>query len=63
MFLARAAKLLTIGKIDYIERVQRMGENRSYSHEDATRDFDYNPMSFEEGIRIEVKQYLMFNSK
>ena len=27
-------------------------------HEDATRDFDYKPMSFEEGIQIEVKQYL-----
>jgi hypothetical protein len=38
--------------------VQRMGEDRSYSHEDATRDFDYKPMSFEEGIQIEVKQYL-----
>ncbi len=56
--LARAVKLLTIGKIDYVERVQRMGEDRSYSHEDATRDFDYEPMSFEEGIQIEVKQYL-----
>lgn len=58
VLLARTAKLLTIGKIDYVEKVQRMGEDRSYSHEDATRDFDYKPMSFEEGIQIEVKQYL-----
>jgi hypothetical protein len=58
VFLARAAKLLTLGKIDYVEKVQRMGEDRSYSHEDATRDFDYKPISFEDGIQIEVKQYL-----
>jgi hypothetical protein len=59
VFLVRAAKLLTIGKIDYVEKVQRMGEDRSYSHEDAKRDFDYNPMSFEDGIQIEVEQYLL----
>jgi nucleoside-diphosphate-sugar epimerase len=63
LFLARIAKLLTIGKINYVERVQRMGEDRNFSHDDATRDFDYNPMSFEEGIQIEVKQYLMSNLK
>ncbi len=57
VFAARTLKALTLGKFDIIEKVQRMGENRSYSHEDATNDFGYNPMSFEDGINIEVGQY------
>jgi len=55
--LAKIAKVLTVGKINYIERVQRMGEDRSYPHAEAKKDFNYNPMSFEEGIQIEVNQY------
>lgn len=57
-FLARILKAVTLGKVDYIEKVQRMGEDRSYPHDHATRDFGYNPMSFEEGLRIEVEQYV-----
>lgn len=56
--LAQIVKVLTLGKIDYIERVQRMGEDRSYPHAEAKKDFNYNPMSFEDGIEIEVNQYL-----
>ena len=56
--LAKIAKVLTVGKINYIERVQRMGEDRSYPHAEAKKDFNYKPMSFEEGIQIEVNQYL-----
>ena len=55
-FLARILKAVTLGKVDYIEKVQRMGEDRSYPHDHATRDFGYNPMSFEEGLRIQVHQ-------
>lgn len=58
VFLARAAKVFTLGKVDYVEKVQRMAEDRSYSHEEAKGDFDYKPMSFEDGIQIEVNQYL-----
>lgn len=58
VIVARILKVITFGKIDVIEKVQRMDENRSYSHEDATKDFGYNPMSFEDGIKIEVKEYL-----
>ena len=57
-FLARILKAVTLGKVDYIEKVQRMGEDRSYSHDDATRDFGYDPMPFEEGLRIEIEQYV-----
>ena len=49
--------LLTFTKIDYREKVQRLVEPRVYSHEKATRDFGYSPMSFEKGIVGEVKQY------
>ncbi len=56
--LAQIAKVLTLGKIDYVERVQRMGEDRSYPHAEAKKDFNYNPMNFEEGIQLEVNQYL-----
>ena len=50
--------LLTFTKKDYREKVQRLVEPRVYSHEDATKDFGYSPMTFEEGIVDEVKQYL-----
>ena len=58
LIIARMIKFLTLGKIDYIEKVQRMSEDRSFSHEAATRDFGYKPMPLEEGIKIEVEQYL-----
>ncbi|MCB2339581.1 SDR family oxidoreductase [Clostridium estertheticum] len=58
VFMARILKTITIGKINYIEKVQRMAENRSYSHNDATNDFEYNPIPFEDGIKIEVEEYL-----
>ena len=57
-FMTRCLKLFTLGKVDYIERVQRMGEDRSFPHDAATKDFGYNPMPFEEGIGMEVEEYL-----
>lgn len=47
VLMARVIKTLTLGRIDYIERVQRMGEDRNYSHDVATSDFGYNPMAFD----------------
>lgn len=58
VLITRVLKIVTLGKIDYIERVQRMGEDRSYSHDHATNDFGYNTMPFEKGIQIEVQEYL-----
>ena len=59
--MARVIKTLSLGRINYIERVQRMGEDRNYSHDAATSDFGYNPMTFEKGIQIEVQEYLEKN--
>ena len=49
---------LTLGKLDFREKVQRLCEDRSFPHEDAVRDFGYAPMPFAEGLRMEVEEYL-----
>lgn len=36
------------------EQVLRLNENKDFSHEEARLDFGYNPLSFEEGIGLEV---------
>lgn len=55
---ARSILKISMGKIDYVERVQRMAEDRSYSHENAKKDFNYNPMPLNEGLSIEINEYL-----
>ena len=49
---------LSLGKVDYREKVQRLCEPRTFTHEEATKDFGYNPRVFEEGIVDEVKEYI-----
>lgn len=58
VLLAKITKALTLKKVDYIEKVQRMTEDRSFSHEEATLDFGYSPEPFEIGIAREVAEYL-----
>jgi nucleoside-diphosphate-sugar epimerase len=58
VFIAKALKGITFGKVDYIERVQRMSEDRSFLHEDAAADFGYKPEPFETGIAREVREYI-----
>lgn len=48
---------LTFKKLDYREKVQRLVEPRAYSHEKATKDFGYNPVSFETGVKKEIRMY------
>jgi len=57
VFMARCLKVCTLGKIDYIERVQRMGEDRHFPHDTASKDFNYKPMPFTDGLRIEIDEY------
>jgi hypothetical protein len=38
------------------EQVLRLNEDKAFSHADAQRDFDYNPLSFEDGIKLELNQ-------
>ncbi len=49
--------VLTLGKKDFREKVQRLCEPRTYSHDEATRAFGYNPRTFQDGIVDEVKEY------
>lgn len=49
--------LLSLGKVDLREKVQRMVEHRAYPHEDAKRDFGYSPVRFEDGINDEIAQF------
>lgn len=58
VFMSSIIKAFTLGKIDYVEKVQRMGEDRNFPHDKAIRDFGYKPMSFAEGIKIEIEDYL-----
>lgn len=50
--------LLSLSRIDMREKVQRLCESRDFPHEDAVRDFGYDPMPVEEGLREEVREYL-----
>ncbi|WP_088104324.1 NAD-dependent epimerase/dehydratase family protein [Halalkalibacter urbisdiaboli] len=58
VFLARCLKTGTLGKVDYVEKVQRMSEDRCFSHEEAKEDFRYSPEPFDIGIAREVEEYL-----
>jgi nucleoside-diphosphate-sugar epimerase len=37
------------------EQVLRLNENKSFSYEEAARDFGFSPLSFEEGIKLELE--------
>jgi nucleoside-diphosphate-sugar epimerase len=39
------------------EQVQRLNENKNFDYADAERDFGFRPLSFEEGIGMEVAAY------
>ncbi|MHC0036450.1 NAD-dependent epimerase/dehydratase family protein [Pseudoneobacillus sp. C159] len=58
LIMAKTLKIITIGRIDYIEKVQRMAEDRNFSHKAAMDDFGYNPISLEEGLKIEINEYI-----
>ena len=55
---AKILRLLSAGKMDIVEKVQRMGEDRAYSHEAAALDLGYRPEPFAVGLQREVDEYL-----
>lgn len=55
--MARVVRILTAGRVDYVEKVQRMGEDRSFSHDAATAAFGYTPSPLRDGLRAEVAEY------
>lgn len=38
------------------EQVLRLNENKDFSYEEAKKDLGYNPLTFEEGIKLEVSE-------
>lgn len=50
--------LITLSKVDYREKVQRMIEPRMFDHSDAAADFRYSTKEFSEGVKSKVAQYL-----
>lgn len=52
--LLRVAELAGLRLPVKAEQVQRLNEDKDFSHADAKRDFGYSPRSFEEGIRLEM---------
>lgn len=41
-----------------VEQVYRMKEDKDFRHDEATKDFGYLPISFQEGIKEEVQKYI-----
>jgi nucleoside-diphosphate-sugar epimerase len=58
VLMGRMLKLITLNRIDYVEKIQRMGEDRNFPHDAAKADFNYSPMSFKDGLKMEVEEYL-----
>lgn len=54
---------LSLGRMDFRERVQRLCEPRLFDHSEATKAFGYKPVTFDKGIVAEVKEYLKGKSK
>lgn len=55
---AKLIKIITFGRVNYVERVLRMGEDRDYTHVAAADDFGYYAEPFEKGLKREVDEYL-----
>jgi hypothetical protein len=49
--------VVTLGKKDFRERVQRLVEARTFNHSEATRDFGYSPVDFQTGITHQIAEY------
>ena len=46
-----------------VEQVYRMQEDKDFRYYEATKDFGYLPISFQEGIKDEVQEYLSSKNK
>jgi len=52
--LIKKTELLGINLPIKAEQIERLNENKAFSHADASKCFGYSPMHFEEGIKQEV---------
>ncbi len=58
VLFAYVIKIFSFGKVDIVEKTLRMNETRIFSYEKAKKDYDYNPMPLNQGLDMEIKQYL-----
>ena len=56
IFLVKKAKIS-------VEQVMRMQEDKAFGHEEARRDFGYDPVRFSQGISGEIEEYLALNKR
>ncbi|MFB6804686.1 NAD-dependent epimerase/dehydratase family protein [Peribacillus butanolivorans] len=55
---ARVYNALNKNALISVEQVLRMQEDKDFGYDQASHDFGYSPVSFEEGIKDEVHEYL-----
>ncbi|MBO4693930.1 MAG: hypothetical protein J5659_06055 [Clostridia bacterium] len=55
-FLVVAVWLISFGKIDFREKLDRLTEDRAYPHERITKEFGYEPKSFSERVKPLIEQ-------
>ena len=55
-------KIISIGKIDIVEKILRMNETRTFDYKKATEAFGYSPIEFEEGLEKEIDEYLYYKN-
>ena len=63
VFCAYILKGITLGKINIVEKVLRMDEDRCFDNNEAKKDFGYTTMEFQKGLEEEVSQYKNNKSK
>ncbi|MBJ6361977.1 NAD-dependent epimerase/dehydratase family protein [Paenibacillus sp. GCM10012307] len=57
LIAAKIYNAITTRAIISVEQVLRMQEDKVFSYAEATKDFNYNPVAFSEGIIEEVQEY------
>lgn len=62
-FAAKTIKVISFSKLDLVEKVERMGEDRSYSNEEASLDFNFTTTPFQIGIKEEIAEYAKMRNK
>ena len=60
VFAAKIYNAITKKAIISVEQVLRMQEDKVFDYSSAKEDFNYNPISFQDGIIEEVEEYLNF---
>ena len=57
--LVKILNILFFGKFPInSSQVRRQGENKIFSFDEATKDFNFNPIKIEEGLKLQIKDYL-----